>query len=192
MVFRRLAALSAALAFLGLAGAAHAQDYPSRTVKIVVAFPAGGPTDFVARMLADKLASQFQAEPRAYSKIIAGEIALADDPRQAIALLMEANELYDTWIGHLDLGRAYLEAGGTLQAEGEFDRCIRRRGEALSLFLEEEPSYNHFPEVYYYQGRAREATKSATFAESFRRYLDIRGNSTEDPLVPEVKKRAGI
>jgi tripartite-type tricarboxylate transporter receptor subunit TctC len=38
-----------------LAGAAHAQDYPSRTVKIVVAFPAGGPTDFVARVLADKL-----------------------------------------------------------------------------------------------------------------------------------------
>jgi len=55
MVFRRFAALSAALAFLGLAGAARAQDYPSRTVKIVVAFPAGGPTDFVARVLADKL-----------------------------------------------------------------------------------------------------------------------------------------
>src|SRR6185503_20122995 len=34
---------------------AHAQDYPSRAVKIVVAFPAGGPTDFVARLLADKL-----------------------------------------------------------------------------------------------------------------------------------------
>ena len=28
MVFRRFAALCAALAFLGLAGAAHAQDYP--------------------------------------------------------------------------------------------------------------------------------------------------------------------
>ena len=54
-VFRRLAALSAAIALVGLAGAAHAQDYPSRTVKIVVAFPAGGPTDFVARVLADKL-----------------------------------------------------------------------------------------------------------------------------------------
>jgi tripartite-type tricarboxylate transporter receptor subunit TctC len=34
---------------------AQAQDYPTRTVKIVVAFPAGGPTDFVARVLADKL-----------------------------------------------------------------------------------------------------------------------------------------
>ena len=53
--FRRLAALSAALVFLGLTGAAQAQDFPSRTVKIVVAFPAGGPTDFVARVLADKL-----------------------------------------------------------------------------------------------------------------------------------------
>ena len=53
--FFRLAALSAAFAFLGLTGAAHAQDFPSRTVKIVVAFPAGGPTDFVARVLADKL-----------------------------------------------------------------------------------------------------------------------------------------
>jgi tripartite-type tricarboxylate transporter receptor subunit TctC len=32
-----------------------AQDFPSRVVRIVVAFPAGGPTDFVARLLADKL-----------------------------------------------------------------------------------------------------------------------------------------
>ena len=36
--FFRLAALSAAFAFLGFTGAAHAQDFPSRTVKIVVAF----------------------------------------------------------------------------------------------------------------------------------------------------------
>src|ERR1051325_1848024 len=55
MVFSRFAALSAALVFLGLTGAAQAQDFPSRTVKIVVAFPAGGPTDFVARVLAAQL-----------------------------------------------------------------------------------------------------------------------------------------
>jgi tripartite-type tricarboxylate transporter receptor subunit TctC len=47
--------LAAALAVVAMIGPAQAQDYPSRTVKIVVAFPAGGPTDFVARVLADKL-----------------------------------------------------------------------------------------------------------------------------------------
>jgi tripartite-type tricarboxylate transporter receptor subunit TctC len=34
---------------------ATAQDFPSRIIRVVVAFPAGGPTDFVARVLADKL-----------------------------------------------------------------------------------------------------------------------------------------
>src|SRR6516162_7141926 len=36
---------------------APAQDFPTHLVRIVVAFPAGGPTDFVARLLADKLKS---------------------------------------------------------------------------------------------------------------------------------------
>jgi len=34
---------------------AKAQDFPTRPVRIVVAFPPGGPTDFVGRMIADKM-----------------------------------------------------------------------------------------------------------------------------------------
>ena len=89
-----------------------------------------------------------------------------------------------------DLGRAYLEAGAFLQADSSFERCLKRRGEALSLFLDDEPSYGYFPPVYYYQGRVREALKSAKAAESYKAYLDIRGKSKEDPLVPEVRRRA--
>jgi tripartite-type tricarboxylate transporter receptor subunit TctC len=61
---RRLTRVIAAAvaALLGLAATAAAQkfppdEFPSRIVRIVVAFPAGGPTDFVARLLADKLKS---------------------------------------------------------------------------------------------------------------------------------------
>ena len=47
------ATLGAALALV--AGLANAQEFPTRPVKVVIAFPAGGPTDFVGRLLSDKL-----------------------------------------------------------------------------------------------------------------------------------------
>ena len=52
---RRLLAILLALA-PGLAGPAAAQTYPSRTVNIIVPYPAGGSVDGVARILAQKLA----------------------------------------------------------------------------------------------------------------------------------------
>ena len=38
---------------------AHAQTYPSRTIRIIVPFPAGGPTDIVSRVIAQKMSEDW-------------------------------------------------------------------------------------------------------------------------------------
>jgi tripartite-type tricarboxylate transporter receptor subunit TctC len=61
--------LAVALAALAVAGAASAQTYPDRPVRIIVPFAPAGPTDVVARIIADKLSTslgkQFYVENRA-------------------------------------------------------------------------------------------------------------------------------
>jgi tripartite-type tricarboxylate transporter receptor subunit TctC len=55
-VLSRLCRLTtASLLTFAAALPALAQDFPSRPIRVVIAFPAGGPTDFVGRLLADKL-----------------------------------------------------------------------------------------------------------------------------------------
>ena len=65
---KRLQSLLAAL-FMLCASLAAAQDWPSRPVRLVVPFPAGGSTDVAARTLAERLSrslgSQFVVENRA-------------------------------------------------------------------------------------------------------------------------------
>jgi tetratricopeptide (TPR) repeat protein len=145
-----------------------------------------------AQKLATGLASEVQSEAQADAKMIEGELALSrKDTQQAIRSFTESKTLLDTWLGRFELGRAYLEANAFAEADSEFDQCLRRRGEALSLFMDNLPSYGFFPPVFYYQGRVREGLKSSGFAESYRNYLNIRGQADEDPLLPEIRRRLG-
>jgi tripartite-type tricarboxylate transporter receptor subunit TctC len=54
----RLSIAALALGLVSVAVPAHAQDYPSRVVTIVVPYPAGGPTDQLARVIAPRLTAK--------------------------------------------------------------------------------------------------------------------------------------
>ena len=52
----RVCSFMAGLMSLGLASVAGAQEYPERTITLIVPFAAGGPTDVVARIIGDQMA----------------------------------------------------------------------------------------------------------------------------------------
>jgi len=82
-------ALAALIAMLG--SAAAAQDFPSKTIRIVVGFPAGGPSDVPARILAEKLRVLGQPVIVENKTGAAGMIALNDvltQPRDGHTLLL--------------------------------------------------------------------------------------------------------
>jgi len=57
MARKRIATIAAILLGLVAAGAARAEQYPTRNVTIVVPYPAGGPTDQTARVIAQSMST---------------------------------------------------------------------------------------------------------------------------------------
>ena len=86
-----LAALAAMLAMTGAA----AQNYPSRSVKIIVPFAAGGPADVYARVLAEKLSramgQPFVVEDLPGGGSIVGTSAVQNSAPDGYTLLMMSN-----------------------------------------------------------------------------------------------------
>jgi tetratricopeptide (TPR) repeat protein len=150
----------------------------------------GANQEVKALQLVAPLSQRLETEPQIYAKLIAGEAQLKKgNARDALSSFQEGQKLADTWLGHFDLGRAYLEAGAFTEASSEFDVCLKRRGEATSVFLDDVPSYHVLPAVYYYQGRAREGLNSPGAAESYRTFLAIKEKGAGDPLVADAQRR---
>ena len=99
---RPMNVIAAVLLFLGIAaGAASAQttaEFPSRPVKLLVPFAAGGPTDVVARILADFLTARWNGqsvviENRPGAGTIVATAAVAKSPADGYTMLVATNSL---------------------------------------------------------------------------------------------------
>jgi tripartite-type tricarboxylate transporter receptor subunit TctC len=92
---RALAAIATALVLA--APAAFAQSYPTRPITMMVPFPPGGPTDLVARVLAQKLGEQLgqnvviDNKPGANGNIAA--VAIARAPADGYTLLYNTSSI---------------------------------------------------------------------------------------------------
>ena len=106
--------------------------------------------------------------------------------QQAIALFEAAQAISDTWLGRLDLGRAYLERGSFPEAYSEFEICIKRRGETGALFLDDLPTFRFLPQAYYFLGRAQEGLKSPAAKESYQKFVSIQEKGT-GPLLADAR-----
>jgi tripartite-type tricarboxylate transporter receptor subunit TctC len=99
---RGLRILALGLACLAIGGDARAQDYPSRPVRLVVGFPAGGPTDVLARLvgqrLSERLGQQFLVEnkPGAGSNIATESVVNAAPDGYTILVCASANTINTT------------------------------------------------------------------------------------------------
>jgi hypothetical protein len=109
----------------------------------------------------------------------------------AIKLFQEAQDLVDCWLGRFLLGRAYLEAEANPEAHYEFELCIKHRGEAASVSINDLPTYRYFPPVYYYLGRAQQGLGSEAAAEFYSTFLKIKEEAEpHDPLVEDAPRTA--
>jgi tripartite-type tricarboxylate transporter receptor subunit TctC len=92
-LMRALAAL--AIAAIAAANSASAQDYPSKTVRMIVPFGAGGPADVYARVLAqnlqEMLKQNFVVENRPGAGALIGTEFVAKSPPDGYTLLVMSN-----------------------------------------------------------------------------------------------------
>ncbi|HEY3351054.1 MAG TPA: protein kinase [Thermoanaerobaculia bacterium] len=143
-----------------------------------------------ALALADELGARLEPDAQAYARLIRGEAKLhRGKAREAVADFEEAKKIADTWLGRYDLGRAYVELGAFTEAHTELEACVKRRGEATAVFLDDVPSWRYFPPALHALGRAQEGIKSPAAADSFKAFLAIRGNAAGDPLVADARRR---
>ena len=143
-----------------------------------------------AGALAAELSRQLEATPQAFGKLIDGDIQMSrGNARQAVQSYRESARLLDSWLAHFDLARAYIAAEAYTDASTELESCIRRRGEATDIYIDEQQTFRYFPATYYYLGRALEGLKSSGAADAYKNFLALKVPNAHDPMVDDAKKR---
>jgi hypothetical protein len=90
------------------------------------------------------------------------------------------------------LARAYLDAGQSAEALADFELCLKRRGEAMSLFFEDTPTFHYLAVLPYWLARAQEGVGlTAQATQNYETYLAARAAARDDALSADARRRLG-
>src|SRR5262249_49501756 len=82
---------------LALAGAAYADDYPTRPVRVVVPYPAGGLVDLVTRVVTERMAASLgqpftiESRPGANGTIATASVAHAEPDGYTLLMITDSH-----------------------------------------------------------------------------------------------------
>jgi tripartite-type tricarboxylate transporter receptor subunit TctC len=101
-LYSTLVVLSAAAGLAGAAPEASAQDFPNRPIRLLVGFPAGGPSDVPARIVAEKMQKAL------------GQAVVVENKTGAAGMIALNEMLAQPRDGHTLLLCSYLDVSNTL------------------------------------------------------------------------------
>lgn len=156
---------------------AEAQDYPDKPVRLVVAFPAGGPADIGMRIVADRLSAQmgrnFVVDNRAGAGGTIGAELVATAAPDGYTLLLSGN--------HVVIAQL-LTAGARYDAVKSFVPVARFALVPSGLFVNAQSPYTSLQDLLTH---VRSHPDALTYASG--------GNGTPSHLAMELlKRRAGL
>lgn len=156
-----------------MANPVHAQDYPDKPVRLVVAFPAGGPADIGMRIVADRLSAQvgrnFVVDNRPGAGGTIGAELVANAAPDGYTLLLSGN--------HVVIAQL-LTPGARYDAVKSFAPVARFAVLPSGLFVRGQSPHTSLQEVLAYAGSHPDAL---TYASG--------GNGTPSHLAMELLKR---
>jgi serine/threonine protein kinase/tetratricopeptide (TPR) repeat protein len=142
-----------------------------------------------AAKLVNQLSASIEPEPQLYGALLQGSISLSRAQLMpAIQSFEKAQKIFNTWLGHFYLGKAYLQNGSFTEADSEFELCLKRRGEAGAVFLDDAPTFRILPQIYYFLARSQDGLKSPSAAETYRTFLKMQPSGSGE-LVTDARRR---
>jgi tetratricopeptide (TPR) repeat protein len=136
-----------------------------------------------------RLKNRIEQDVKAQALLLEGLLLIhQENYSDAMSAIEESRKLVDSCYSRYVAGICYLQMSAYIEAYGELEACLKRKGEMACMFLDEIPTLRFLTPVYYYRGRAQDGLGSKAAVKSYQQFLDLWGS--EDAAAIAIVKDA--